>query len=142
MSYESQKSLQATEEQIIYANLLEKGMFLGLLILLITYLLYVLGILKPYVPINEIPKCWGAGVHNYLSHCHIQTGWSWLRMVYYGDFINFIGIALLAGVTIACFLAIVPILWKNGDKWYACFALLEAIILGLAASGILSVGGH
>ena len=63
-------------------------------------------------------------------------------MVRYGDFINFIGIALLAGVTIVCFLAIAPVLWKNGDKWYACFALLEALILGLAASGILSVGGH
>ena len=40
MSNNSQKSLQATQKQIIYANLLEKGMFLGLLILLITYLLY------------------------------------------------------------------------------------------------------
>ncbi len=142
VSYEFHDSLEATQEQITYANLLEKGMLLGLLILLITYFLYVLGILKPYIPINDVPNFWSAGVHDYLRHCHLQTGWTWLRLVYYGDFINFIGIALLAGVTIACFLAIVPVLWKNGDKWYACFALLETIILCLAASGVLSVGGH
>jgi hypothetical protein len=142
MSDRSQRSLQATAVQIIYANLLEKGMFLGLLILLITYSLYVIGILKPYVPINEISQYWSMGVHGYLHHCNIPTGWAWLWMVTYGDFLNFIGIAILAGVTIGCFLAVVPVLWKEGDKVYACFALIEVLILGLAASGILGVGGH
>ena len=63
-------------------------------------------------------------------------------MLRYGDFINFIGIAFLAGVTIVCFLVIVPVLWKNNDKLYAVFSLLEAVILSLAASGILGSGGH
>jgi len=45
-------------------------------------------------------------------------------------------------VTIACFLAIAPTLWKNGDKVYACLSIVEAIILGVAASGILGAGGH
>jgi len=142
MSDSSQRSLQATPEQMVYANLLEKGMYLGLLILLITYLLYVFGIMKPYIPVNDVPKYWTMGVSDYLHHCNIQAGWAWIRMVYYGDFINFVGIAMLAGVTLVCFLAIVPVLWKNGDKLYAYFGLLEALILGLAASGILSGGGH
>jgi hypothetical protein len=142
MSDSSQRSLQATPEQLIYANLLEKGMYLGLLILLVTYLLYVLGIMKPYIPVNDIPKCWTMGVNDYLHHCNIQSGWAWTGMLSYGDFINFVGIAMLAGVTIICFLRIVPVLWKEGDKLYALFGLLEALILGLAASGILSGGGH
>ncbi len=142
MSDSSQRSLQATPEQLVYANLLEKGMYLGLLILLVTFLLYVLGIMKPYIPVNDIPKCWTMGVHDYLHQCNIQSGWAWTRMLYYGDFINFVGIAMLAGVTVICFLRIVPVLWKEGDKWYAFFAVLEALILGLAASGILGGGGH
>ena len=79
-------------------------------------------------------------VHDYLEHANIKPGWSWLRMLNYGDFINFIGVALLAGVTIICYLAIVPILLRNNDKVYALLALLEALILSLAASGILAVG--
>ena len=41
-----------------------------------------------------------------------------------------------------CFLAIVPLLWRENDKLYALFAVLEAAILGVAASGILGSGGH
>jgi hypothetical protein len=142
MSDNPQNSLQATPEQVLYAAILEKGMFLGLLILLVTYLTYVLGILKPYIALDEIPKYWSLSVHEYLEHAHIQHGWAWVRMLGYGDFLNFIGIAMLAGVTLVCFLAIIPSLWKQNDKLYALFALLEAIILGAAASGLLGVGGH
>ena len=61
-------------------------------------------------------------------------------MVNYGDFINFIGVAVLAGVSIICYLAIVPILLKNDDKVFAVLALLEVLVLSLAASGIFKVG--
>jgi hypothetical protein len=61
-------------------------------------------------------------------------------MLMYGDFINFIGVAVLAGVSIFCYLAIVPLLLKNNDKVYAVLALLEVVVLSLAASGLLKVG--
>jgi hypothetical protein len=138
----SDKSLQAGEEQLLYAAILEKGMLLGLLILLITYLVYVLRVMTPYIPLAEVPKYWVMNVHDYLQEAHVNQGWAWVGMVGYGDFLNFIGIALLAGVTIICFLAIVPVLWKRGDKVYACLSLVEALILGVAASGILGSGGH
>jgi hypothetical protein len=115
-------------------------MYLGLLILFITFALYALGIMKPYIPLGEISNYWSMNVHDYLHDAHIGVGWSWLGMLQYGDFINFVGVALLAGVTIICYLAIVPILLKNNDKVYAVLALLEAVILALAASGILAVG--
>ena len=136
------KSLQAGPEQLVYAGVLEKGMLFGMILLLITYFIYVVGILKSYLPLTEIPKCWSMNVHDYLGYCKIDTGWSWVTMLSYGDFLNFTGIALLAGVTIICFLSIVPVLLKQGDKLYAFFAVLEAIILGVAASGILGTGGH
>ncbi len=136
------KSLKAGPEQIVYANLLEKGMYFGLLLLIITYIIYVLGILKPYLPLSEVPKYWSMNVHAYLSATKIQSGWVWLHMVGYGDFLNFIPIAILAGVTIMCFLSIVPVLWKQNDKLYAVFSVAEALILGLAASGLLGSGGH
>jgi hypothetical protein len=62
-------------------------------------------------------------------------------MLRYGDFLNFIGIAMLAGVTIVCYAAIIPMLLKRKDKVYALLALLEVVVLVLAASGVVS-GGH
>lgn len=59
-----------------------------------------------------------------------------------GDFVNFIGIVVLAGGTLACFLSIIPTLWRHNDKVYAVFALLEVIILCVAASALLGSGWH
>lgn len=132
--------LKASPEQILYAKILEWGMYFGLLILFITFGLYTFGILDPYIPLDKISEYWSYNVNDYLKHAEIKAGWSWLGMVKYGDFINFIGIAILAGVTIFCYAAIVPTLLKSNDKIYAILAVLEVIILSAAASGILAVG--
>ena len=132
--------LKATPEQLLYARILEKGMYLGLLVLFITYALYVFGIMDPYIPMDKISNYWSMNVHDYLEHAGIKNGWAWLGMLKYGDFINFIGVALLAGVTIICYAAIVPTLLKSKDTVYAIIAVLEVIILSAAASGILAVG--
>jgi uncharacterized membrane protein len=134
--------LEATPEQILYAKFLEIGMYIGLLILLITFGLYAFGVMDPYIPLNKISKYWSMNVNDYLHHADIKAGWAWLGMLKYGDFLNFIGIAILAGVTILCYAAIVPTLLKNKDRVYAVLALLEVIILTVAASGILGTGGH
>jgi hypothetical protein len=132
--------LKATPEQLLYAKILEWGMYLGLLILFITFGLYTFGVLDPYIPMDKISKYWSYNVHDYLEHAEIKAGWAWLGMLKYGDFINFIGVAMLAGVTIICYTAIVPTLLKNKDVVYAIIAVLEVIILGAAASGLLAVG--
>ncbi len=132
--------LKATPEQVLYAKILEKGMYLGLLVLFITYILYVFGVFHPYIPLNKLSGYWTMNVHEYLEHTGIKAGWAWLGMLNYGDFLNFIGVVILAGVTIICYAAIVPTLLRNKDIIYAILAVLEVIILGAAASGILAVG--
>ncbi len=136
------RSLQAGPEQILYAKILEKCMYFGLLFLLITYLIYISGIISPYVPLTDVSQYWTLSVSDYLHKTNIHPGWGWIKMVGYSDFLNFIGIAMLAGVTIVCFLSIVPVLWKEGDKVYAVLSVVEAAILTVAASGILGSGGH
>ncbi|MGD8983410.1 MAG: hypothetical protein PVH99_13835 [Desulfobacteraceae bacterium] len=132
--------LEAGPEQVRYAWILEKGMYIGLLILFITFIIYAFGLMKPYTPKDSISSCWIMSVHDYLECTNIKSGWSWVGMLKYGDFLNFIGIAILAGATIICYLSIIPILVKNKDRVYAVLAFLEVLILGLAASGILRVG--
>ena len=142
MEDKSYASLEATPEQLLYAKILERGMYLGLLILLITFGLYAFGVMDPYIPLDKISKYWSMNVNDYLHNANIKPGWAWVGMIKYGDFVNFIGIAILAGVTILCYAAIVPTLLKNKDKVYAIIAILEVIVLTVAASGILGAGGH
>jgi len=140
MDEKSTASLEATPEQILYAKILEWGMYIGLLILFITFGLYTIGIMDPYIPMDKISGYWNLNVHDYLEHAGIKDGWAWVGMVKYGDFVNFIGIAILAGVTIICYAAIVPTLLKSKDIVYVILAVIEVIVLTAAASGILAVG--
>ena len=141
MDEKPERSLTASPEQLLYARILEKGMIIGLLTLLVTFAIYAFGIMEPHIALDKISQYWALNVHDYLEHANIKSGWAWLGLLKYGDFINFIGVAILAGVTILSYLAIVPTLLKNKDYVYAVLALLEVIILSLAASGIIA-GGH
>jgi hypothetical protein len=134
--------LQATEEQLAYAKLLDLGMKLGLLTMVITFVIYLTGILTPYVPVSELPNLWNLPVNEYLKVTGIHTGWSWVGLVGRGDFLNFIPIAFLAGVTIFCYLRIVPIFFRKKDMTYTVLAVIEVLVLVLAASGVLKSGGH
>ena len=134
--------LQATEEQLAYAKLLDLGMKAGLLTLIVTFCIYVFGIFSPHIPVNELPNYWKLPVREYLRAANIHTGWSWLSMVGKGEFLNFIPIVFLAGVTILCYLRIIPILFRKKDTIYAVLAIVEVLVLVLAASGVLKAGGH
>ena len=140
MDDHTELSLEASPVQMIYARILEKGMLIGLICLLVTFAVYAFGIMKPYVPLDRVSECWAVNVTEYLHQENLKSGWAWLGMLKYGDFINFIGVAILAGISILCYLAIIPVLLKNKDRIYVVLALLEAIVLSIAASGIIAVG--
>jgi hypothetical protein len=63
-------------------------------------------------------------------------------MIHKGDFLNFAGIVFLAGVTIICYARIIPILLRKKDTVFVVIAVLEVLVLVLAASGLLKAGGH
>jgi len=134
-------SLEPSPDQVRYARVLEKGMYVGLTCLFVTFALYAFGIMEPHIPHEKVPDYWTKSVQEYLAEAEIEQGWGWVKMVGYSDFLNFIGIAILAGVSVLCYLAIVPMLFKKRDYIYASLALLEAIILVIAASGVIE-GGH
>ena len=140
MSDQCVTEIKATPEQLLYAKVLEIGMYIGLLLLFITFAIYILGIVDPYLAMDKLPEYWSMSVGEYLEKAEVKAGWYWLGMIGHADFMNFIGIAVLAGVSIICYLCIIPTLLKNNDKVYAVLAALEVIILSLAASGILAAG--
>jgi hypothetical protein len=133
---------KASPAQITYANMLFYGSWGGLAIMVITYLLYVSGLVAPHVPLKEIPLLWSQPVHTYLEVGQVPHGWGWLVLIGKGDFLNFVGIVLLAAMTLICYIPLIPSLLKRGEKVMAFMALAEIIVLALAASGLVSGGGH
>ncbi len=69
---------KASEEQVLYANILNKGMLIGLLGLIITFIIYAFGILTPKIPLGEVQRYWVMPVKDYLHESGIHAGWSWM----------------------------------------------------------------
>jgi hypothetical protein len=133
---------QATEEQVLYADILNKGMIVGLIGLVVTFIIYGAGILKPVIPLEEVQNYWVMPVADYLEQTGIHAGWAWLGNLGKGDMLNFLPIAFLSLLTIVCYLAIIPRLLKKKDTAYVVLAIVEVVVLVVAASGILGSGGH
>lgn len=142
MNTSQKESLKASREQIIYANLLIIGVWVGIIILVTTYAIYVTGILPAHIEINFIPTVWGKGVNEYLEMTHSPHGWGWLFLLGKGDFLNYIGLVLLALMTILCYLVLVRGYIRQKNWIFAIIAVLEIVVLSVAASGILGSGGH
>ena len=133
---------QTPPEQLTYANLLFYGSWGAIAILLITFAVYVSGIFESYIPINEVSQYWSMPVSQYVHEANIPIGWGWAGLLGKGDFLNFIGIVLLAGMTIVCYLVILPSYLKEKDIPYVVLIILEVLVLCLGASGLLGTGGH
>jgi hypothetical protein len=142
MNTQNKEDLQPSREQIIYANLLIIGVLAGLIILVTTYAIYVSGILPAHIDISLIPTLWGKGVSEYLEITHSPHGWGWVPLLGKGDFLNYIGFALLALMTIFCYLVLVRGYIRQKNWIFTVIALLEIVVLSVAASGILGSGGH
>lgn len=132
---------QQQAEAARYALLLDWSTRLGVLALLITFVAYLGGWLKPHVPLELLPDVWNLPAATYLERTGTPTGWGWLALAHKGDMSNLLGIALLAGGSLAPLLGLIPLYLKRRDHAYAAISLLVALVILLAASGVLT-GGH
>lgn len=133
--------VQQPVEQLLYARLLDWGTRVGLAVLALSFAAYMFGLATPHVPLQQLVKVWSHPVGPYLQLTQSPTGWGWLALVHRGDIAGLVGIAILAGCSLLCLLALVPLYLKRGDKAFAALCLAEVAVVVLAASGWLS-GGH
>lgn len=139
---ENKMKTAAPPEQVRYANILFYGCWGAIFLLFVTYFLYVFGILEPHVPLDELSGYWSQGVHHYVETAKVPLGWGWVALLGSGDFLNFIGIVILAALTIVAYLTLIPAYLKQKDIPFLIIVVLEILVLSLAASGVLVVGGH
>ena len=142
MTTDLKNDIKASPAQLRYADTLFYGALLGFVTMLITYALYVFGVLTPQIPLEEMPRLWSQSAAAYRAAGNIPQGWGWLALVGKGDLCNFIGIAFLAALTIFCFVQLAIGLLRQKQWIMAIIAILEVLVLSLAASGVLVAGGH
>ncbi|MBI4880441.1 MAG: DUF1634 domain-containing protein [Planctomycetes bacterium] len=142
MSGEHDEACASPREQVIYANMLLLGVWVGLFALLLTYTIYLTGLLPPEVPIAEIPQHWHKGVDEFLAVTGGSTGWSWAGRLNRGDFLNYVPFALLGLTSIVCYLVLLANYVQARNRIFSVMVALEILVLSVAASGILGGGGH
>jgi hypothetical protein len=135
-------SVETPPEQSLYADILFWGCWGGLALMALTYILYVCSIMAPHVPLEKVVVLWKEPVKVYLEQGNVPTGWGWVVLLGKGDFLNFLGIVLLAGLTIVAYIPLIPAFLKKKDPVFAFLALAEVLVLIFAASGIVGSGGH
>jgi len=128
-------------EQLRYARLLNWCTRIGVAVLLLSFGAYMLGLGQPHVAPERLPGLWVHPVERYLELTHSPTGWGWLALVHRVDIAGLLGIAILAGSSVLCLLALLPLYLARGDRHFVAICLAEVAVVLLAASGWL-VAGH
>jgi hypothetical protein len=123
-------------EQEAYARWLAWGTRLGFGALVVSYLLYVTGIVAPAIPTAQLPELWALPLPEYLARTHAPTGWTWLARIGTGDTLNLVGVAVLGATTLACYLRVLPVFARARERAYIAICLVEIVVLVAAAAGV------
>lgn len=138
--FDPRRATDASPEQLRYARVLDAGMKGGLAILVAGFLAYVTGVVSPAVPLEELPRLWSLPLAEYLRSTGTSTGWAWIFELGKGDVLAFVGIAVLAGVSVPCLVVLAVAFARRRDRAYLAITLLVVCVLVLAASGVLTAG--
>lgn len=128
-------------EQLRYARWLDWGTRVGLVVLILSFAAYVLGLVPARLPVERLPELWALPVDRFLQASGMPTGWGWLPLATHADIAGLAGIAVLAGCSLPALLALVPLYAARRDRAFVGLCLAEVAVLVLAASGWLA-GGH
>ncbi len=131
-----------SEIQLFYARVLDGSAKVCFILLVTIFLVYVSGVLSPYLPLEDLPFYWHQPFQTYLTSAQVPTGWAWLSYLRYGDFLNLLPIAIIAGVVIFAYVLLVFKFFRSKEYLMTGIAFVEIIVLLLAASGFLRGGGH
>jgi len=122
-------------EQLRYARWLEWSTRVGMTVLLLAFSAYVFGLAESHVPVSRLPELWVHPVGRFLELSESPAGWGWLALLHRGDIAGLLGIAILAGTSAWCLLALLPIYLARGERAFAV-CLAEVAVIVLAASGL------
>ena len=126
--------------QELYARWLAAATWIAFAAACVAFVLYAGGVLPSFVPLDALPALWRLPVGEYLARTGAPVGWGWLRLVTYADYLSLACVALIAAVTLVCYLAVLPMLLRLQERVQAALVAAQLIVLLVVASGALAAG--
>ena len=126
------------EADLIYARGLWIGTAIALVLIALETFAYVTQIVSPYIPLQDLPAIWRLPMKEYLAAANVPAGWGWLALVARGDYLNFVGVAVLASVTIFCHVRLLAHYLARRDRIYLALVAAQLAVMLAAASGLLN----
>jgi hypothetical protein len=126
--------------QISYARVLGVAVLTGFVLLFAGFIVYTLGIVPSRVSVDEVPELWHLSARELAARTSRGTGWEWTRQLAQGDQIAFAALVYFPASALVLVLIAGFLYSRQGTRNYAVIAVLEAVVLFVAASGILSSG--
>jgi hypothetical protein len=137
MSGEGRDTEDTRRDQLRYALILDIGMKAGLAVLIVSFFAYVTGMLPPHLALDDLPRLWALPAGEFLRQSGTEPGWGWLALLARGDMLAMGGVALLAGISIACLALTLPAYARRRDWSYLAITACLVGVLALAASGVI-----
>ena len=127
--------------ELTYARWLAWCTGIALTVLVASFFAYLFQMSEPLIALETLPQVWELPVDRFREATGGPAGWGWVRFAARGDYANLAGVTLLALVPVACYLRILPLLLRQGERTLALLAAAQILVLLAAASGLLA-GGH
>jgi hypothetical protein len=128
--------------QETYARWLDASTRAAFAASLLAFIVYASGLVPSFVPLDALPALWHLPVEEYLARTGAPAGWGWLGLLGFSDYLNLGCIALIGAVILVCYLAVLPLLLRLGERLQAALVAVQVLVLLVAASGILAGAGQ
>jgi len=136
---ENTSAFENASEQQIYARIVYHMNHLGLFVLVVGFALYLTGMLTPHVPLKDLPQYWSLPLDQYLAKTGAPTGWQWISELGYGDVAPLLGVAVLASITLVCYLVLFFKFLQRGIKPLVVITVIELFFMLLSASNLIQI---
>ena len=130
----------ASPEQRLYAAWLDVGSKIGFLALVITFFIHVFGLVPPGIALEHLPLYWHLPVADFIRMTGAPTGWAWIARLGEADLLNFVGVAILGLVTVACYVRVLPLFVRARNRVFVAICVAEVLVLLAAALHLVGAG--
>lgn len=134
-----QANVEVSPEQDRYASILLVCSWAGIIIMVISFVLYMGGFFNPLIKPSDMPLYWGLNVHQYLEVTHSPSGWNWLPLIKHSDYLNLVGLAFLGSVSVLGYISLLIGYLRKKDFPYIIMVTMEIFVIVSAASGIFHI---
>ncbi len=143
MKSETGSGRYADGVQLAYAATLDIVSHVVIVALALGYIVYLFRILPLDLPIEAVAGNWHLSSATLASKYAVHNGWSCfsgISPLLHGDAISYASIVILAMATTFCLLTAIVMYLRGRNIMYAVMALLQVLVLSVAASGLLFAG--